>query len=133
MLELPVVPDAQGDLAFAEGDGHVPFPIARVFFVYGVPGDAVRGGHAHLEQHEALFCVHGRLDIALDDGTRRETITLDQPHQGIHLPPLIWYDLDGFTSDTVYLALTSAAFEESDYIRDYQEYLARIGVAKTAS
>lgn len=79
-----MVADPQGDLVFAEAEGHVPFSIARVFYVYDVPADAVRGGHAHRS---------------------------------------LWHDLGGFSPTTVYLALTSAEFEEDDYIRDYDEYL----------
>lgn len=126
LVELPVVPDSQGDLAFAEGEDHVPFPIARVFFVYGVPGKAVRGGHAHLTLQQAVFCVHGSLDVVVDDGSQRKTLTLDDPRTGIYLPPLVWHDLVGFAEGTVYLALTSANFEESDYIRDYDEYLTTV-------
>jgi dTDP-4-dehydrorhamnose 3,5-epimerase-like enzyme len=130
-VELPVVPGPQGDLAFAEGEEHVPFPIARVFFVYDVPREAVRGGHAHVAQQEVLFCLHGRLEVAIDDGSRRRAITLEDPRQGLYLPPLIWYDLVASSPGTVYMAMTSTHFDEADYIRDYEEYVAKIG-AKAA-
>lgn len=125
-IELPVVADPQGDLAFAEAESHVPFPIARVFYVYGVPADAARGGHAHLALEQAVFCLAGRMEITVDDGRRRRTHVLDDPRAGIYLPPLVWHDLGGFSSGTVYLALTSADFDEGDYIRDYDEYLAAL-------
>lgn len=122
-IELPVVANKQGDLAFAEAESHIPFPIARAFYVYDIPAAAVRGGHAHYTLHEALFCLTGRLDITVDDGKRRHTHTLEDPSTGIYLPPMIWYDIDRFTAGSVYLAFASAPFDEADYIRDYDEYL----------
>jgi oxalate decarboxylase/phosphoglucose isomerase-like protein (cupin superfamily) len=125
-IELPVREDPYGDLAFAEGNKHVPFPIARVFFVYGVPGSAIRGGHAHLELEEAIFCLKGRMDVKLDDGRAQRTFTLVQPRVGIYLPPMMWHDLESFSPGTVYLVLTSAPYDEAHYIRDRDEYLAMV-------
>jgi len=132
-IELPVVEDPQGDLAFAEGERHVPFPIARVFYVYGVPGHAVRGGHAHLSLEQAVFCLAGRLEMAVDDGEQRRTHVLDDPRTGIYLPPMVWHDIGGFAPGAVYLALTSADFDEADYIRDYDEYLAAVKASRVAA
>jgi hypothetical protein len=129
LVELPTVPDPQGNLAFAEGGRHVPFEIARVFFVYDVPGEAVRGGHAHLALEQAVFCLAGRLDVVVDDGSRRQTFALEDPRTGLYLPQMVWHDLVGFSPGTAYLALTSAEFEESDYIRDYEQYLGALRAA----
>lgn len=118
-----MVADPQGDLAFAEAEGHVPFSIARIFYVYDVPADAVRGGHAHRSLEQAVFCLSGRMEMVVDDGEGRRTFVLDHPRRGVYLPPLVWHDLGGFSPTTVYLALTSAEFDEDDYIRDYDEYL----------
>lgn len=128
-VELPVVEDPQGNLVFAEGEGHVPFPIARVFFVHDVPGEAVRGGHAHISLEQAVFCVSGRFDVVVDDGTGRRTFALEDPSTGLYLPPMVWHDLVGFSPGTTYLALTSANFDEGDYIRDYDEYLGAVRAA----
>lgn len=133
LIELPVVTDPQGDLAFAEGETHVPFPIARVFYVYGVPGDAVRGGHAHLALQQVVFCLAGRLEIEVDDGARRRTHVLDDPRVGIYLPPMVWHDIGGFAPGTVYLALTSEDFDEADYIRDYDAYLDAVRAARAGA
>jgi uncharacterized RmlC-like cupin family protein len=132
-IELPVVTDPQGDLAFAEGETHVPFPIARVFYVYGVPGDAARGGHAHRALEQAVFCLSGRLEMTVDDGERRRTHVLDDPRVGIYLPPMVWHDIGGFAEGTVYLALTSEDFDEADYIRDYDEYLGAVRAARAGA
>jgi dTDP-4-dehydrorhamnose 3,5-epimerase-like enzyme len=121
-IELPVVGDPQGDLAFAEEENHVPFPIARAFYVYGIPVGAARGGHAHLALEQAVFCLAGRLEIVVDDGERRRAHVLEHPHRGLYLPPMVWHDIGEFSSGTVYLVLASAPFDEADYIRDYDEF-----------
>lgn len=125
-IELPTVADPQGNLAFAEAETHVPFPIARVFYVYDIPVGSVRGGHAHLELEQAVFCLSGRLEMAVDDGEGRRTHVLDDPRAGLYLPPMVWHDIGGFVPGTVYLALTSADFDEADYIRDYDDYLSAV-------
>ena len=130
LIELPVVPDRQGSLAFAEGETHVPFPIARVFYVYDVPGDAVRGGHAHLALEQVVFCVAGRLEMVVKDGERSRSFVLDDPRTGLYLPPLVWHDISGFEPGTVYLVLGSAEYDEGDYVRSYDEFLA---VARAAA
>lgn len=121
-----MVEDPFGDLAFAEEKTHVPFSISRVFFVYAVPGEAVRGGHAHRRLEQAVFCLNGRLEIVLRDGRRQRQVTLAEPHTGIYLPPMVWHDLGGFAPGTVYLVLSSEPFDEGDYIRDYDGYLAAV-------
>jgi hypothetical protein len=125
-IELPVVADPQGNLASAEGEASVPFPIARAFFVYGVPDDAARGGHAHFTLEQVIFCLGGELEIVVDDGERRRAFALNDPPNGLYLPPMVWHDIGGFASDTVYLVLASAEYDESDYIRDYDRYLAAV-------
>jgi dTDP-4-dehydrorhamnose 3,5-epimerase-like enzyme len=130
-IELPVVPNPQGNLAFAEGENHVPFPIARVFYVYEVPRSARRGGHSHRSLEEAVFCVSGRLEMVVDDGERSRTFELDDPRKGLYMPPLVWYDIRGFAPGTVYLVLASKDFDEDDYIRDYDEFLGAVRAAGT--
>jgi dTDP-4-dehydrorhamnose 3,5-epimerase-like enzyme len=122
-IELPVVSDPQGDLAFAEGESHVPFPIARVFYVYDVPAEAARGGHAHRTLEQAVFCIAGRMELVVDDGRERRPEVLDDPRRGLYLPRMVWHDIGGFSPGTVYLVLASAAFDEGDYIRDREEFL----------
>ncbi|HEX2266037.1 MAG TPA: FdtA/QdtA family cupin domain-containing protein [Solirubrobacterales bacterium] len=129
-IELPVVADPQGNLAFAEAERHVPFPIARAFYVYDVPVGAARGGHAHLDLEQAVFCLAGRLELVVDDGERRRTVALEDPRTGLYLPPMVWHDIGGFSPGTVYLVLASAEFDEADYIRDHDEYLAAVRAAR---
>ncbi len=130
LVQLPVVEDLQGNLAFAEGESQIPFPIARVFYVYDIPAGAVRGGHAHISLEQVVFCVAGRFDAVVRDGTRRRTFPIEDPRVGLYLPPMVWHDLGGFSPGTVYLVLTSAPFDRDDYIRDYDEYLTATRVAE---
>ncbi|HWM55253.1 MAG TPA: FdtA/QdtA family cupin domain-containing protein [Solirubrobacterales bacterium] len=132
-IELPVVEDPQGSLAFAEAERHVPFSVARVFFVYDVPGGANRGGHSHLTLEQAVFCLAGRFEAVVDDGSQRRTFVLEDPHVGLYLPPMVWHDLVGFAPGTAYLALASAPYDESDYIRDHDEFLSALHAAKAGS
>lgn len=128
-IELPMIPDPQGNLAIAEGGNHVPFPIARVYFVYGIPEGARRGGHSHRTLEQVVFCVNGRLEMVVEDGASRRLFVLDDPRKGLYLPPMVWRDIDGFAAGTVYLVLASAAYDETDYIRDRAQYLEALGAA----
>jgi dTDP-4-dehydrorhamnose 3,5-epimerase-like enzyme len=121
-IELPAVANPLGTLAFAEGESHIPFPIARVFYVYDVPEHASRGGHAHRTLEEVVFCLGGQMEIAVDDGRQRRTFGLANPRRGLYLPPMVWYDIGSFSPGTVYLAFASREFEESDYIRHRDEF-----------
>jgi hypothetical protein len=129
LIELPVAEGPLGDLAFAEGGRHVPFEIARAYYVYGVPAGARRGGHAHRTLHQAVFCLSGRLDVSVDDGSERRDFALEEPRTGLYLPPMVWRDLHGFAAGTIYMALASKAYDEDDYIRDHDEYLSAVGAS----
>jgi dTDP-4-dehydrorhamnose 3,5-epimerase-like enzyme len=123
LIELPVVANPQGNLVFGEADAHVPFPIARVFYVYDIPTEAARGGHAHLELEEIVFCLAGSLEMAVDDGISRRTYRLENPSVGLYVPPMVWHDIGAFAEGTVYMGLLSTEFDADDYIRDYEQYL----------
>jgi mannose-6-phosphate isomerase-like protein (cupin superfamily) len=109
-----------------EGARHVPFPIKRVFYIYDVPGGETRGGHAHKECYEVLIAVSGSLDIRLTDGNSDVTFTLNRSNKALLVPTGTWLTMHNFTTGTVLLALTSHEFEESDYIRDYEEYVSYV-------
>jgi dTDP-4-dehydrorhamnose 3,5-epimerase-like enzyme len=127
LVDLPVVENPQGNLVFAEGETHIPFPIARVFYVYDVPAEAVRGGHAHHTLEEVVFCVSGRLEMEVDDGAGRQTFVLDNPRRGLHLSPLVWFDIRGFDPGSIYVVFASALYDEDDYIRDYDRFIDVVG------
>lgn len=129
LLELPVVENPQGHLTFIEEQRHVPFPIARVYYLYDVPEGAVRGGHAHQELEQLIVPIGGELDVIVDDSERRERIHLHQPHVGLHIPRMIWRELENFSAGSFCLVLASALYDEADYYRDYEEFRAAATVA----
>lgn len=127
LVELPVAHNPQGNLTFIEAERHIPFRIARVYYLYDVPEGAVRGGHAHRELEQLILPIGGSFDIVLDDGTERERILLDQPRVGLYLPRLIWRELENFSAGAFCLVLASAPYDESDYYRSYDEFRAAVG------
>lgn len=123
MIELPKIADPRGNLTFVEGTRHVPFEIKRVYYLYDVPGGAERGGHAHKELQQFIIAMSGSFDVVLDDGVQRKRFHLNRSYYGLYVCPMIWRELDNFSSGAVCLALASNWYEECDYYRDYQEYL----------
>jgi hypothetical protein len=126
-LDLPKINDRQGNLTFVEGDHHVPFDVQRVFYIYDVPSGADRGAHAHRTLHQVLVCISGSFDVLVDDGFEQATFTLNRPWRGLHVPPMIWASEASFAPGTVCLVLTSAPFDEKDYIREHQVFLQAVG------
>jgi dTDP-4-dehydrorhamnose 3,5-epimerase-like enzyme len=124
LLDLPVVHNPQGNLTFVEGQSHVPFDIARVYYLYDVPYGAVRGGHAHRGLEQVLIAVSGSFEVVVDDGSERTEITLTRADRGLYLPRMIWRELREFSGGAVCLVLASEPYEEADYYRDYDEFLA---------
>jgi dTDP-4-dehydrorhamnose 3,5-epimerase-like enzyme len=122
LLELPVVHDPQGNLTFIEEQRHVPFSISRVYHLYDVPGGATRGGHAHKDTEEFLVAMSGSFEVVVDDGARRKSVRLNRSYIGLYLPPMIWRELIDFSSGSVCMVLASDYYDESDYIRDYDEF-----------
>lgn len=122
LLELPVVENPLGNLAFAEADRHVPFPIARVYHVYGVPEGARRGGHAHHRIEQVVFCLSGGFEVSVEDGSRRHSFALEDPRFGLYLPPLVWHDLTDFAEGSAYYVVSSGRYDETEYIRDYEAF-----------
>lgn len=124
ILELPRVEDSRGNLTFIEGARHVPFSIARVYYLYDVPGGAARGGHAHRKLEQFIIAVSGSFDVVLDDGRgRRETISLRRSYLGVYLPNMTWREIENFSSGSVCLVLASRQYEEADYIREYAQFV----------
>ena len=121
-IELPKVADKRGNLSFIESARHIPFDIARTYWLYDVPGGEERGGHSHKQLYEFLVAAGGSFDVVLDDGVSTRTVTLNRPSYGLLIVPGIWRVLNNFSSGSVCLVLTSDYYEESDYIRDYQEF-----------
>ena len=115
--------DDRGKLVVIEGEQEVPFIIQRVFYIYGSDQDVVRGEHANLETEFVLINVCGSSKVRVDDGTNEKIYVLDQPHEGIYLPRMVWKDMYDFSVDSILLVLASEHYDGKEYIRDYDEYL----------
>jgi dTDP-4-dehydrorhamnose 3,5-epimerase-like enzyme len=123
ILELPRIADPRGNLTFVEGDSHVPFAIARVYYLYDVPGGESRGGHAHRQLEQLIVAMSGSFDVRLDDGHAQRTVSLNRSYYGLYLPRMVWRELDNFSSGSVCTVLASRPYEPEDYIYDYDEFV----------
>jgi hypothetical protein len=121
-VELPRVYRPEGSLTAVHGRGEVPFDIARVYYLYDVPGGSERGGHAHRELHQLIIAMSGSFDVHLDDGTARATFHLNRSYVGLYVCPMIWRAIDNFSSGSVCMVLASHHYSEGDYYRDYDEF-----------
>lgn len=125
LIDLPRIKDERGNLTVIESGRHIPFEIKRVFYLYDVPGGATRGGHAHKALHQVLIAMSGSFTVTVDDGSKQKKFRLNRSYFGLYMPPLIWREIDDFSSGSVCLAVVSDFFDESDYYRTYEEFLER--------
>lgn len=123
IINLPKISDPRGNLTFVEGEQHIPFKIERVYYLYDVPGGAERGGHAHKALEQLIIAMSGSFDVILDDGTSKRRFHLNRSYNGLYVCPMIWRELDNFSSGSVCMVLASTRYEESDYYRDYSSYM----------
>lgn len=123
LIALPMRKDERGSLCFMESNRHVPFPIQRLFYVYGVQPNANRGAHAHKALHQFVIPVAGSFEIELDDGQQKRIEKMEDPAKGLHIPPMIWNELRDFSPGAVCAVLASDYYDESDYFRDYRQFL----------
>jgi dTDP-4-dehydrorhamnose 3,5-epimerase-like enzyme len=126
VIELPKISDPRGNLTFIEGRRHVPFDIRRVYYTYDVPGGTDRGGHAHKALHQLIIAMSGSFDVVLDDGRGKRKFHLNRSYQGLYVCPMIWRDLDNFSSGSVCMVLASDNYDVSDYYHDYNEFTSAI-------
>jgi dTDP-4-dehydrorhamnose 3,5-epimerase-like enzyme len=124
ILDIPKIEDkkGRGNLSVIEKDC-IPFDVKRVYYLYDVPSNAYRGGHAHKNLFQFLIALSGSFDVVLDDGNKKTTITLNKPNKGLLIPSGIWRELENFSSGSVCLVLASEEFDEADYIRKYKQFL----------
>ena len=122
LINLPRINDPRGNLTFIESDKHIPFEIKRVYYLYDVPGGAVRAGHSHKTLHQFLIAISGSFDVSVDNGHRKMKFHLNRSYYGLYIPPMNWREIDNFSSGSVCLALASDFFDETDYYRQYSEF-----------
>jgi dTDP-4-dehydrorhamnose 3,5-epimerase-like enzyme len=123
IIELPRITDPRGNLTFIEQDRHVPFKIKRVYYLYDVPGGESRGGHAHKKLQQFIIAASGSFTVITHDGRKEERYFLNRSYYGLYLPTMTWRELDNFSSGSVSLVLASEPYDESDYIRDFDEFI----------
>ncbi|RMH41575.1 MAG: WxcM-like domain-containing protein [Gammaproteobacteria bacterium] len=133
ILELPKISDPRGNLSFIEGGHHIPFDIKRVYYLYDVPGGSERGSHAHKSLHQFIVAISGSFDVLLDDGMTKKRFHLNRSYYGLYVCPMIWRELNNFSSGAVCLVLASDYYDEGDYIRDYHEFLKASGGRRESS
>ena len=115
--------DSKGNISVVENGDTVPFDVKRIYYLYDVPGGVSRGGHAHKELSQFIIAASGSFTVTLDDGTVKRAFTLNRPYQGLLVKPGVWRNLDDFSSGSVCLVLASEKYDESDYIKEYDEFL----------
>jgi len=126
LLSLREITDERGSLAIVEGSKDIPFEVRRVYYLYGARENTVRGGHAHKELQQLFVAIRGSFDVVLDDGHRKMNIRLESPSQGLYICPMIWRELANFRPGSICLVLASTLYDEGDYFRSYEDFLASV-------
>ena len=123
-LELnQVFTEGQGSIVFCDEQLDFPFTPKRVYYLYDVPNQAERGGHAHRELRQIMVAISGAFEVVVNDGQSKRVFRLDQPNQGLHFPPGLWRELHGFSGGAICLVLASEEYLEKDYLRNYDVFL----------
>ena len=122
IIDIPKIENALGNIAVIENDV-IPFDIKRTYFLYDIPSSAKRGGHSHKKLQQVLIAISGSFDVVLKDGKYEKKVSLNKPDKGLLIETAIWRELENFSSGAVCLVLASEIFDETEYIRDYDEFL----------
>jgi dTDP-4-dehydrorhamnose 3,5-epimerase-like enzyme len=123
LFQLPKFLDDRGNLTFVEEDYHIPFKIKRIYLIYDVPGGESRGGHAYKKLDEVFVALSGSFDLNLDDGENQTKINLNRSYNAVFVPHGLWRKLDNFSTNSLCLVLASTEYNETDYIRNYDDFL----------
>lgn len=123
IINFPKISDQRGNLSFIESNKQIPFDIRRIYYLYDVPTDAERGAHGHKKLQQVIIPISGSFDFSLDDGTKKQKFSLKRPWEGLYVPPMMWRELDNFSSGSVCLVLASDFYTEDDYYRNYKDFL----------
>ncbi|BFM49634.1 FdtA/QdtA family cupin domain-containing protein [Marinomonas sp. THO17] len=126
LINFPSLGDDRGSLVALESQQSIPFDIKRVYYIFGTQEGVARGFHAHKQLKQVAVCVTGRCRMVLDDGKYREEVWLDSASKGILIEDMVWREMHDFSEDCVLLVLASEYYDESDYIRDYVEFIGKI-------
>ena len=119
---MRTVVDPDGNLVPIESNQDSPFPIRRIFYVYGVGDRGVRGKHAHFKTKQLLICVHGKVEVMVSDGEREKKFLLESPQQGLYIPEMIWDEQVYKDDDSILLVLSNTKYDPDDYIHNMNEF-----------
>jgi len=122
LIELPKTKDIRGNLSFFENDNQIPFKIKRTYWIYDVPGGEYRGSHAFKDSTELIIALSGSFDLVLNDGKEEKRFHLNRSYSGLYVPNMLWRSLDNFSTNSVALVVSSHAYDETDYVRDFDEF-----------
>ena len=123
IIDLPKILDKRGNLSIIEELRHIPFKIARTYWIYDVPGGERRGGHAYKENEEFIVALSGSFDVVIDNGKVRTTYAFNRSYYGLYVPKGLWREMNNFSTNSLALVLASTPYDAEDYIYDYQEFL----------
>ncbi len=123
LIQLPKILDERGNLSFFENEQQVPFKIARLYWIYDVPGGEIRGGHAYKTLRELIIALSGSFDVVLDDGKKKQTFSLNRSYVGLYVPQGVWRHMENFSTNSLALIAADQPYSEGDYIRDYEEFI----------
>ncbi len=127
LIDLPSLGDERGSLVAIEGNKNVPFNIKRVYYIFGTQKNIARGFHAHKELNQVAVCISGKCRMLLDNGNTKENVWMDSATKGVLIEDMVWHEMHDFSDDCVLLVLASAHYDESDYIRNYDDFLKQKG------
>jgi hypothetical protein len=119
LINLPKILDDRGNLSFVENNKHIPFEIARTYWIYDVPGGELRGGHAFKQQQEVIVALSGSFEVVLHDGKKEQRFMLNRSYYGLYVPNMMWRSLENFSTNSLALIVSDMAYDEQDYIRDF--------------
>ena len=122
IIQLPKIEDPRGNLSFFETNNHVPFSIARTYWIYDVPGGEIRGGHAFKQQQEFIIALSGSFEVVLQDGKNEKRFLLNRSYYGLYIPRMIWRSLENFSTNSLALIVSDSVYDEFDYIRDFEYF-----------
>jgi dTDP-4-dehydrorhamnose 3,5-epimerase-like enzyme len=126
LIDLLSLGDERGSLVSIEMRKHIPFDVQRVYYIFATKDGVARGFHAHKKLKQLAICVSGKCRIMLDDGMEKQSVWLDSPFKGLIITDMVWREMHDFSDDCVLLVLANEHYDESDYIRNYDDFIRSI-------
>ena len=122
IIQLPKILDPRGNLSFFENSNQIPFDIKRSYWIYDVPGGEIRGSHAFKKSTEFIIALSGSFDVVLNDGSHEKKFSLNRSYYGLYIPSLLWRRLENFSTNSLALIVSNVAYDENDYIRNFEVF-----------